>query len=120
MFQRTLLMTPARVSGVYTARTLTPTFRYLHTSPIVCKTTTEKVAEVADKVNKSVGRGLASAIETGEQVTEKTKETLGTTKEKAMGDAKSAAEKTNEAARATTDKMASEGKKARESIDEKL
>ena len=29
------------------------------------------------KVNKSVGKGLASAIETGEQVTEKTKQTLG-------------------------------------------
>lgn len=29
------------------------------------------------KVNKKVGRGLASAIETGEQVTEKTKQTLG-------------------------------------------
>ena len=51
MFQRTLLMTPARVSGAYTARTLAPTSRYLlHTSPIVSKTTKEKVAEVADKV----------------------------------------------------------------------
>ena len=50
MFQRTLLFTPARLSSVYTTRTLTPTFRYLHTSPIVSKTTTEKVAEVADKV----------------------------------------------------------------------
>jgi len=50
MFQRTLLMTPARVSGAYTTRTLAPTSRYLHSSPIVSKTTKEKVAEVADKV----------------------------------------------------------------------
>ena len=33
--------------------------------------------EVADNVNKAVGRGLASAIEKGEQVTEATKETIG-------------------------------------------
>ena len=48
MFQRTLLFTPTRLSGV--TRTLTPTSRYLHASPIVSKTATEKVAEVADKV----------------------------------------------------------------------
>jgi len=29
------------------------------------------------KMNKKVGRGLASAIETGEKAAEKTKETLG-------------------------------------------
>ena len=51
MFQRTLLTTPIRVSGVYIARTsIVPTSRRLHTSPIVSKTATEKVTEVADKV----------------------------------------------------------------------
>ncbi|KAG5339900.1 hypothetical protein C0989_003047 [Termitomyces sp. Mn162] len=44
------------------------------------KTVTEKVSEVADKVqvNKEVGKRLASAIEKGEKVTQSTKETLGT------------------------------------------
>ena len=36
------------------------------------------VYEVADKANKAVGRGLAGAIEKGEEATEATKETLGT------------------------------------------
>lgn len=65
-----------------------------HTTPVAAKTVTEKVTEVADKVcveakqqvlehlpriqvNKSVGRGLASAIDKGEKVTEATKETIG-------------------------------------------
>lgn len=34
------------------------------------------VKGAADKVNKKAGKGLASAIENGEEVTEKTKETL--------------------------------------------
>lgn len=34
------------------------------------------------KVNKKVGKGLASAIETGEEVTQKTKEVSGVAKEK--------------------------------------
>ncbi|KAI0719133.1 hypothetical protein C8T65DRAFT_569568 [Cerioporus squamosus] len=50
--------------------------RQFHASPSA-KTITEKVAEVADKVNKKVGKGLASAIEKGEQATEATKENLG-------------------------------------------
>ncbi|KAI0771007.1 hypothetical protein BD413DRAFT_476691 [Trametes elegans] len=50
--------------------------RSFHSSPAAYKVT-EKVAEVADKVNKKVGQGLASAIEKGEQATEKTKETIG-------------------------------------------
>lgn len=35
------------------------------------------VKEVADNVNKAVGRGLASTIEKGEEVTDATKQTLG-------------------------------------------
>ncbi|KAN0123231.1 hypothetical protein V8E52_003184 [Russula decolorans] len=98
MFRRAISVIPTRVS-LYATST-----RWLHVSPIVSKTTTEKAAEVADKVNKSVGQGLASAIKTGEQVTEKTKETFGTTKDKAMDSAKSGAEKSKEAGRATTEK----------------
>lgn len=70
--------------------------RSFHASPLAAKSATEKVKEVADnvrrptyrpvewnpdvlsQVNKSVGRGLASAIEKGEEVSEATKETVGT------------------------------------------
>ena len=77
-----------------------------HTSPVTEKSVKEKVTEVADKVcpfqfamaqgdfreewwltgdnlvslgqvNMGVGKGLASAIDKGEQVTKATKETLG-------------------------------------------
>ncbi|KAI0638984.1 hypothetical protein C8Q77DRAFT_1045321 [Trametes polyzona] len=51
--------------------------RGFHSSP-AARLVTEKVAEVADKVNKKVGQGLASAIEKGEVAAEKTKETVGT------------------------------------------
>ncbi|KAH9170320.1 hypothetical protein EDB89DRAFT_1326482 [Lactarius sanguifluus] len=77
MLQRAFTVTPRQASRAYAARASLPTVRQLHASPTAFKTATEKAAEVADKVNKSVGRGLASAIETGEQVTEKTKQTLG-------------------------------------------
>ncbi|KAG0699733.1 hypothetical protein DFH29DRAFT_935589 [Suillus ampliporus] len=50
--------------------------RSIHATP-AAGTVTEKVSEMADKVNKKVGRGLASAIETGERAAGKTKETLG-------------------------------------------
>jgi len=50
--------------------------RSLHTTPVTAKSVTEKVSEVADAVNKKVGKGFASAIETGEKATEKTKETV--------------------------------------------
>jgi len=103
---RAISVTPTRVGGAYTVRTsLLLTTRRLHASPITSKTATEKVSEVADKVNKSVGRGLASAIETGEQVTEKTKETYGVAKDST----KSAAKKTKEAS-----ETASEEKKTTE------
>jgi len=41
------------------------------------KTVTEKVSEVADKVNKDVGKTLAGAIDKGEKAVESTKESLG-------------------------------------------
>lgn len=69
--------------------------RSLHSTPIASKTVTEKVTEVAQdvcfvwhqvidrnfdhriQVNLKVGKGLASALETGQKATEATKETLG-------------------------------------------
>ncbi|KAG1825538.1 uncharacterized protein BJ212DRAFT_1259490 [Suillus subaureus] len=50
--------------------------RSIHATP-AAGTVAEKASEVADKVNKKVGQGLASAIETGEKAAGKTKETLG-------------------------------------------
>lgn len=52
--------------------------RSIHATP-AASTVTGKVSEMADKVNKKVGQGLASAIETGEKAAGKTKETLGST-----------------------------------------
>ncbi|KAH7916499.1 hypothetical protein BJ138DRAFT_1097173 [Hygrophoropsis aurantiaca] len=51
--------------------------RSIHFSPVAAKSVTEKVSEVADAVNKKVGKGLASAIETGEKVTSTAEEKLG-------------------------------------------
>ncbi|KAF5377237.1 hypothetical protein D9615_006345 [Tricholomella constricta] len=76
--------------------------RALHSTPVAAKTVTEKVSEVADKINKNVGKGLASAIETGEQATHTAKEKLGSateeTKEKAEKASELAGQKTNQAA----------------------
>ncbi|KAH9927479.1 uncharacterized protein BXZ73DRAFT_102612 [Epithele typhae] len=71
--------------------------RTIHTSPVSRKSVTEKVADVADKVNKKVGQGLASAIEKGEDVSAKTKETMGTAKEKASEASTTASQKANQA-----------------------
>ncbi|KAF8973681.1 hypothetical protein BDZ97DRAFT_1912155 [Flammula alnicola] len=67
---RTAVCAPTQLGG-----------RAFHTSPTAHKTVTEKVSEVADKVNKSVGKGLASAIDKGEKATHATKDTLGSTTE---------------------------------------
>ncbi|KDQ54832.1 hypothetical protein JAAARDRAFT_350738 [Jaapia argillacea MUCL 33604] len=75
--------------------------RQLHASAVTRKTVTEKVSEVAEKVNKSVGRGLAGALEKGEEATEATKQTLGAkteeTKRKAEEASTVAGQKANEA-----------------------
>lgn len=71
--------------------------RALHASPTSFKTVKETVAEVADsvrvahrcsisyssvlQVNKKVGKGLASALETGQKAAETTKETVGSAAE---------------------------------------
>jgi len=67
--------------------------RHIHSSPAAYKSVTEKVGEVADKVmhllpvalwyltieqvNKSVGKGLADAIDKGEKATNAAKDTIG-------------------------------------------
>lgn len=82
-------------------RTFRPAFLYscqIHDSHVASKTVTEKVAGVADKVNKKVGQGLASAIEAGERATEKTKETLGSSTETAKGKSESATQTVQEKA----------------------
>ncbi|KAI6045190.1 hypothetical protein EDC04DRAFT_2639007, partial [Pisolithus marmoratus] len=108
---------------------------------IASKTVTEKVAEVADKVplcvnhiksspltfplhqvNKKVGKGLASAIETGERATEKTKETLGSsteTAERKAGSAKQTVqEKTESAKRTGSERFESAKKSTGEAVEE--
>lgn len=51
--------------------------RHFTISHVRQKTVTEKVGEMAQNLNKKVGQGLASAIETGEKATEKTKDVMG-------------------------------------------
>ncbi|KAI1797501.1 hypothetical protein LXA43DRAFT_250713 [Ganoderma leucocontextum] len=88
---RTALTTSARSAIASSSRTF-------HASAISQKSATEKVAEVADKLNKSVGKGLADAIEKGEKATEVTKETLGVGKKKAAETSEAARQKANQAA----------------------
>ncbi|KAA1475405.1 hypothetical protein DENSPDRAFT_842174 [Dentipellis sp. KUC8613] len=97
MYQRAAAIT--RVQASAASRSLAA--RQVHSSPVVAKSATEKVKEVAHEVNLKVGKGLASAIETGQEVSEKTKTTLGTTKEQAdqkKEDVKSKAKETAEQA----------------------
>ncbi|KAJ7275492.1 hypothetical protein B0H12DRAFT_263638 [Mycena haematopus] len=76
--------------------------RAFHATPAAQKTVTEKVADAADKVNKDVGKGLASAIESGQQAAAATKNALGGTtaegKKKAGEAATVVGQKKNEAA----------------------
>jgi hypothetical protein len=50
MFQRAFSVTPRQASRAYAVRASLPAVRQLHATPVAFKTTTEKVAEVADKV----------------------------------------------------------------------
>ncbi|KAJ2933564.1 hypothetical protein H1R20_g3497, partial [Candolleomyces eurysporus] len=65
--------------------------RQLHQTPIAAKSVKETVGDVAHDVNIKVGRGLASAIEKGEEVAQATKETLGSATEKTKEEANQAA-----------------------------
>ncbi|KAJ7456547.1 hypothetical protein FB451DRAFT_1276347 [Mycena latifolia] len=77
--------------------------RPFHSTPVAQKTVTEKVSEVADSVNKKVGKGLADAIGKGEEVAGATKDTLKSTteqgKKKAGEAATVAGQKKNEVGR---------------------
>lgn len=101
-------------------RSLAVPSRSLHSTPAAYKTVTEKAKEMADtvrrfalndgislltwtsneQVNKKVGQGLASAIDSSESVAQATKETVGSasqaTKEKTQEGASMAKEKTEE------------------------
>ncbi|KAK7694204.1 hypothetical protein QCA50_001384 [Cerrena zonata] len=72
--------------------------RAFHASPVAAKTATEKVKEVADQVNKTLGQKLAAGIEKGEELTEKTKETVGVAKEKTKETSEVVGQKANQAA----------------------
>ncbi|KAK0481576.1 hypothetical protein IW261DRAFT_1562873 [Armillaria novae-zelandiae] len=77
-----------------------PGSSFFHTTPAARKTLTEKASEAADTVNKTLGKGLASAIDKGEKAATATKDTLSsathTTKEKASETSKVAGQKMNE------------------------
>lgn len=66
-----------RTSISSVSRTAISSRRCLHSTPVAAKTVTEKVSEVADNINKSLGKGLAGAIDKGENATEVAKDTLG-------------------------------------------
>ncbi|TFK30722.1 F1 ATPase assembly protein 11 [Coprinopsis marcescibilis] len=75
-------------TAITTLRTGTSTHlpsvgRSLHSTAVCQKTVKEKVANAAEEVNLKLGKGVAAAIEKGEQVTEATKKTLGATTEQA-------------------------------------
>ncbi|KII86376.1 hypothetical protein PLICRDRAFT_144064 [Plicaturopsis crispa FD-325 SS-3] len=69
----------------------------LHSTPVAQKTITEKAAEVADTVNKKVGQGLSSALETGEKAADKTKGAVGSATEETKKKAHQAGQKSNQA-----------------------
>ncbi|KIL70549.1 hypothetical protein M378DRAFT_155479 [Amanita muscaria Koide BX008] len=82
----------------------------LHPSPVVSKSLTDKVTEAADKVNKKMGKGLASAIEVGEKATQSAKESMGSMAE----DTKSKAEHMTKEAKHKADKLSHETHQAKE------
>jgi Skp family chaperone for outer membrane proteins len=76
--------------------------RLIHSTPAAYKTVTEKVTEVADKVNKSVGKGLADAIDKGEKATHAAKDTIqSVTKDTATKTEQSAKETATQAKQKT-------------------
>ncbi|CAA7259960.1 unnamed protein product [Cyclocybe aegerita] len=76
--------------------------RFFHASPTAHKTVTEKASEVADKVNKKLGKGLASAIDKGEKATYAAKDSIdsvaGTVEKKAKEAGTATKQKGNQAA----------------------
>ncbi|KAF9243757.1 hypothetical protein BU15DRAFT_71883 [Melanogaster broomeanus] len=94
---------PRTTRGLRSVRAMDSYTRHVHAAtPVNAKSVRDKVSEVAKKkVNKKVGEGLASAIETGEKATEKTKQTLGASTKSAKqraAEAKQTAHETGEQA----------------------
>lgn len=80
---------------------------------------TEKVTEVADKVNKSVGKGLASAIDTGEKAVDSTKNTLGSTKRKATDVTQEKVDQASESTKQTMENVSRKSSQAAEEVGNK-
>ncbi|RDB29636.1 hypothetical protein Hypma_015134 [Hypsizygus marmoreus] len=91
--------------------------RTFHASPAAAKTVTEKVSEVADKVNKNVGKGLASAIETGEKATQTTKEALGSASEQTKEKAEHASSVAEKATQTTKEALGSASEQTKEKAE---
>ncbi|KAG1769594.1 hypothetical protein EDD22DRAFT_868379, partial [Suillus occidentalis] len=112
---RNVLTSNARVCTVSYSRSI-------HATP-AASTVTGKVSEMADKVNKKVGQGLASAIETGEKAAGKTKETLGSTtasaKQKTEG-AKKTAHKTTEEAKQKVNQAAAGARETKDDAKDRM
>ncbi|KAG1757978.1 hypothetical protein EDB19DRAFT_78732 [Suillus lakei] len=92
--------------------------RSIHATP-AASTVAEKASAMADKVNKKVGQGLASAIETGEKAAEKTKETLGATTASAKQkteDAKQTTKKTTEQGKQKVDQAAAGARETKDDM----
>ncbi|KAJ3751008.1 hypothetical protein DFH05DRAFT_1519165 [Lentinula detonsa] len=80
----------------------TSSVRAFHASPTASKTITEKVSEVADNMNKKLGKGLASAIDKGEQATASTQDSLANAARKTQESATAAKQKANQASAGAT------------------
>ncbi|KAJ3502314.1 hypothetical protein NLJ89_g8946 [Agrocybe chaxingu] len=83
--------------------------RFFHASPISRKTVTEKASEVAQKANKKLGKGLASALDKGEKATYAAKDSIdsvaGTAEKKAKEAGTAAKQKGNQAAAGAKEEM---------------
>ncbi|KAG2370267.1 hypothetical protein BDR07DRAFT_1476264 [Suillus spraguei] len=105
---RNVITSNARVCTVSYTRTI-------HATP-AASTVPGKVSEMADKVNKKVGRGLASAIETGEKAAGKTKETLGSK----MASAKQTTQKPAQQARQKVEQAGTGARETKDDVKDKM
>ncbi|CAL1696649.1 unnamed protein product [Somion occarium] len=72
--------------------------RAFHPSPLAAEKVTERVKEVVEKVDKTLGKKLAEGIEKTEHLREKTKDVMGKTHEKTKETAAQASQKANQTA----------------------
>ncbi|KAF7320069.1 hypothetical protein MKEN_00791200 [Mycena kentingensis (nom. inval.)] len=96
-------------------RSVASNARSFHYTAPAHKTVTEKVSEVADTVNKKVGKGLADAIGAGQEAAAKTKETLQSTSETV----KDTTEKNAKAADQTLNQTTASARQAAEDVKKK-